>query len=154
MEGHQLCLAGGYTLGKPSFKTHLERPWQRISCATPLYPCQMWMSVWRGQTTATSMLSARTPHGHTSASASLATQGTASTAKVRLGSEKGDLWEKKPVPLPSAGHIALPQGLKSLLAKGGWLHLLRKGICVLIHTKTLCGLAEAPVGIVDSHLTD
>lgn len=62
----------------------------------PLCPCQIWMSVWKGLTTATSMLSARTPRGHTSASASLATQGMANTAKVRLGGhlEERDLWKR------------------------------------------------------------
>lgn len=60
--------------------------------------CQMWMSVWRGLTTATLMLSARTPHGPTSASASLATQGMVNTAKVRrLGGrrEQGELPERR-----------------------------------------------------------
>lgn len=56
----------------------------------------MWTSVWRGLTTATSTPSVRTPHGHISASASLATQGMVNTAKVRLGGPvpKRDLPER------------------------------------------------------------
>lgn len=75
--------------------THLQdTPWDTPSLMCPL-SCQMWTSVWRGLTTATLMLSARTPHGHTSASASLAIQGMVNIAKVRLGVclEKGDLPE-------------------------------------------------------------
>lgn len=90
-----------------------------------LCPWQMWMSVWREPTTATSMLSARTPNGHTSASASLATQGMVNTAKVRPGGhlEKADLPEKgKPVLRPAVGHTV--HYLKACNAHwhgdGGW----------------------------------
>lgn len=60
----------------------LERHQLRVS---HVLPCQMWMSAWKGLTTATSMPSARTRHGHTSASASPATLGMANTVKVRFG---------------------------------------------------------------------
>lgn len=70
-------------MGSPLQDTLWEAPAEGLT--RTLCPSQMWTSVWRGPTAATSMLSARTPHARTSASASPATRGTANTAKVRLG---------------------------------------------------------------------
>lgn len=74
---------GALPLGSPLQDTLWEAPAEGLT--RTLCPSQMWTSVWRGPTAATSMLSARTPHARTSASASPATRGTANTAKVRLG---------------------------------------------------------------------
>lgn len=125
-----------------------------------LCPWQMWMSVWRGPTTATSMLSARTPNGRTSASASLATQGMVNTAKVRPGGhlEEADPPEKgKPGLRPAVGHTVhyvkacSPDGH----GDGGWwvrgwggTMSFHRGSHSLICTKAAYRLAEALVGTV------
>lgn len=123
---------------------HLQdSPWDALTegPTCPLCPCQMWTNAWRGLTTATSMPSARTPHGRTSASASLATQGMVNTAKVRLGGHPGG-----EVSATALGHTAhdckacSPCGLQEG-GWEGWLLLPQRG-----HRR----LAEALVGRVHS----
>lgn len=111
------CRGEGILPQGTTFKIPLGRHREGLTC--PFCPCQMWTSVWKGPTTATSTPSARTPHGRTSASASLATRGMVNTAKVRLGGylEKGELPEGEAVPPLSVGH-AVHEALHSLLAWG------------------------------------